>query len=159
MYACTHCTVHSWYIYSGPYIPYGRKIFCLFSFQTYFYILCSIGYFSVYSSLYFLATIKTTTPATTRQATTIKTEARVTVADVTSKKLIESENVNDHETTVIAIILLVLGVSLTIGLFIFLIFNSKSANRRFKWPNFKYKNKNNVPTDAEADYLMNGMSL
>ena len=85
--------------------------------------------------------------------TTAKTES--------GQSNIETGEVVKSESSTLAIIFLVIGISLTIGIFIFFIINASYASKKFRWPNLRYKNvKNAAATEnAEADYLINGMYL
>ncbi len=72
---------------------------------------------------------------------------------------INTQDDENGSSITLAIILLVVGISSTLGLFIYLALNANYAKRKFRWPNLKYKNKKDVSADAEADYLINGMYL
>ena len=58
--------------------------------------------------------------------------------------------------TTLAIVLLVLGVSLVVALFGYLIFSTKYVRKRISWIKKTKEDKN---VDVEADYLINGMYL
>lgn len=59
--------------------------------------------------------------------------------------------------TSMAIALLVIGISLTVGVLIYYMINLKYINRKFKWPHLKYKR--NTSNDVENDYFVNGLYL
>lgn len=61
--------------------------------------------------------------------------------------------------TSIAIILLVVGVSLTLGICIYWVVNANSSNKRVKLPGFKRLRNNSDDVEADEDYLINGMYL
>jgi hypothetical protein len=59
-----------------------------------------------------------------------------------------------------AILLLVLGISLVLGFFVYLIMNTRYVSKRLKRlsiPNLIKKNNKNV--DIDGDYLINGLYL
>ena len=63
----------------------------------------------------------------------------------------------DSSDATTAIVLLVIGVSLVVALFAYLILSTKYVAKRIDWiKKFKEKKKN---VDVEADYLINGMYL
>lgn len=74
----------------------------------------------------------------------------------------EKENAFTPTSSIVtAIILLILGISLVIALFTYLIMSTKYVSKRVKWVkkfNMKHKNVDVDPT-LEADYLINGMYL
>jgi len=60
-----------------------------------------------------------------------------------------------------AVLLLVLGISLVVAFFTYLIMSTKYMSKRVKWlQKFNIKQKNlDVDPTLEADYLINGMYL
>ena len=70
----------------------------------------------------------------------------------TDKDLAKSSSANIS----VAIILLVLGVSLVVAFFVYLILTTKYVSRRIKLFERKEENKN---VEVDGDYLINGMYL
>jgi hypothetical protein len=56
-----------------------------------------------------------------------------------------------------AIIILILGVSMMIGFFGYLVLNTRYVTKKFKW--FNQVKKQNKNVDVDGDYLINGMYL
>ncbi len=56
-----------------------------------------------------------------------------------------------------AIIILILGISMMIGCFGYLVLSTRYVTKRFKW--LKQIKQQNQNVDVDGDYLINGMYL